>query len=83
MLDVALVGADDDFFDLGGHSLLAAQIAVRLSDAIGVEVPIHLFFTHVSVAALAQAIEGLVAGDVDRLSDDEAERLLAAQGGDQ
>ncbi|MBO3750157.1 amino acid adenylation domain-containing protein [Streptosporangiaceae bacterium NEAU-GS5] len=82
VLGVERVGADDDFFDLGGHSLLAAQIAVRLSDALGVDVPIHLFFSHVSVAALAQAVEDLAAGEIDRLSDDEVERQLAAQGGE-
>ena len=60
VLGVARVGAEDDFFDLGGHSLLAARIAVRLSDVIGSEVPIHLFFSHVTVSELARAIEELM-----------------------
>jgi amino acid adenylation domain-containing protein len=76
VLEAGRIGAEDDFFDLGGHSLLAARIAVRLSDVVGVEVPIHLFFSHQSVAAFAEAVEALLAADIERLSEDEAERML-------
>ena len=70
------IGADDDFFDLGGHSLLAARVAVRLSDAVQADVPIHVVFGHATVAGLALALEDLLADEIDRLSDDDAEREL-------
>jgi non-ribosomal peptide synthetase component F len=76
VLGVDRVGAGDDFFDLGGHSLLAARIAVRLSDIIGSEVPVHLFFSHVTVSELARAIEELMADEISALSEDEAYRML-------
>jgi amino acid adenylation domain-containing protein len=76
VLGVDRVGAEDDFFDLGGHSLLAARIAVRLSDVIGSEVPIHLFFSHVTVSELARAIEELVVAEIGALSEGEAYRML-------
>jgi amino acid adenylation domain-containing protein len=76
VLGVDRVGAGDDFFDLGGHSLLAARIAVRLSDAIGAELPIHLLFSHVTVSELARAIEELMADEIGALSEGEAYRML-------
>ena len=59
VLGVARVGAEDDFFDLGGHSLLAARIAVRLSDVIGSEVPIH---AHPAAPAWLRAADVVRAG---------------------
>ena len=76
VLGVDRVGAGDDFFDLGGHSLLAARIAVRLCDAIGAELPIHLFFSHVTVSELARAIEELMADEIGALSEGDAYRML-------
>ncbi|MDQ6725634.1 MAG: non-ribosomal peptide synthetase [Actinomycetota bacterium] len=57
VLGVAHVGVDDDFFALGGHSLAAAQIAARLGDAFGVEVPVAAVFEHPTVGELASAVE--------------------------
>ncbi|OLB63996.1 MAG: hypothetical protein AUI10_12995 [Actinobacteria bacterium 13_2_20CM_2_72_6] len=81
VLGVERVGVEDDFFDLGGHSLLAARIAVRLSDALDAEVPIHLFFSHVTVRELAEAIEELMADELDDVSEDEAQRMLESAAG--
>ncbi len=50
------VGADDDFFELGGHSLAAAQIAARLSDALGRPVEVATIFESSTVSELALAV---------------------------
>ena len=55
VLRVADVAPDDDFFDRGGHSLLALQLVHRMSEALGVEVPLSAVFATPTPA-------GLVAG---------------------
>jgi len=60
VLALPRVGADDDFFALGGHSLAAAQIAARLSDALGTPVAVGLVFEAPTVAELARALASLV-----------------------
>jgi amino acid adenylation domain-containing protein len=77
LLGLDRVGAEDDFFELGGHSLLGVRAVARLSAAVEAEIPIHALFRHPTVAGLAAAIEALLVTELDQLSDDEAERLLA------
>src|SRR5207302_121789 len=44
VLRVERVGAHNDFFALGGHSLLATQVASRLREAFGLEIPLRGLF---------------------------------------
>lgn len=55
-LDVAMIGIHDTFFHLGGHSLLAIQLAFRLGEAFGVEMPLVTLFQAPTIAELAIAV---------------------------
>ena len=65
LLGVAQVGIHDSFLDLGGDSLLAARLAARMRDALGVELPVRLFFERPTVAELAEAVEELRSAAID------------------
>ncbi|WP_224497203.1 MULTISPECIES: non-ribosomal peptide synthetase [Bradyrhizobium] len=56
LLGVERIGRHDHFFELGGHSLLAVQMSSRLSQAVGVELPLMTVFAKPILAALAREI---------------------------
>jgi amino acid adenylation domain-containing protein len=57
LLGLDQVGRASRFFDLGGHSLLAVRMMARVRDALGVDVPLRLFFENPTIAGLANVIE--------------------------
>jgi aryl carrier-like protein len=61
LLGVERLGVRDNFFELGGHSLLAARLAARLRDRLAREISVQLVFHHPTIAALAAALEQIVA----------------------
>jgi acyl-CoA synthetase (AMP-forming)/AMP-acid ligase II/acyl carrier protein len=61
VLGLPQVGIHDDFFALGGHSLAAAQIAARLNDAFGIDLPVVAVFEAPTVAELAGAVQAATA----------------------
>lgn len=90
VLEVDRVGVYDNFFDLGGHSLLATQVMSRLREAFHIEIPLRALFENPTVVELAVQIQAQVkklapqkVGDLlvelELLSDEEAERLLAQE----
>jgi acyl carrier protein len=58
LLGVETVGARDDFFRLGGHSLLVAKMLAGVEEAFGRWVPLSVFLTEPTVAALARMVTG-------------------------
>jgi len=86
LLKVKTLGVYDNFFELGGHSLLATQVVSRMRKEFQVEITLVSLFESPTVAAMAEKIEKATADntarllmELDRLSDDEAGRLLGLE----
>jgi amino acid adenylation domain-containing protein len=71
------VGIHDDFFRIGGHSLLATRAVTRMRRAFGTDAPLRLMFERPTIAALAPAVEEMIIGDIEELTDEEVARLAA------
>ena len=92
VLGVKRVGVNDNFFELGGHSLLATRIIARVNQVFQVELPMHWLLEMPTVTELAiallesQALRSVsseeaarVLAELEQLSDEEAEAMLADQ----
>ena len=77
LLGLEWVGVNDNFFYLGGNSLFGTQVIARLRDAFNVDLPLLKLFDHPTVADLAAEVERLMVANLDAMSEDEAQRLLA------
>ncbi|HEX5758263.1 MAG TPA: amino acid adenylation domain-containing protein [Thermoanaerobaculia bacterium] len=56
-LDGRALHPEDGFFELGGHSLRATQVASRLREAFGVELPLRSLFELTTLRELAAHLE--------------------------
>ena len=59
LLRLKQVTIHDNFFELGGHSLLATQMTSRISDTLGLELPLKSVFEAPTIAQLAPILETL------------------------
>lgn len=88
VLGVPKIGVQDDFFALGGHSLLATQVVAQVRSDFAIELPLHSLFSCPTVASLAEEVVRIMGesedtaslvAELEGLSDEEAERLLAGE----
>jgi len=77
VLGLERIRAADHFFRLGGHSLMALRVVARVRAATQVNVPVRTLFDHPVLRDFAAAVEELLVAELDALTDEEAQRLLA------
>lgn len=77
VLGLERVRAADHFFRLGGHSLMALRVIARVRAATLVNVPVRTLFDRPVLRDFAAAVEELLVAELDALTDEEAQRLLA------
>ncbi|HET6514326.1 MAG TPA: AMP-binding protein, partial [Thermodesulfovibrionales bacterium] len=90
ILGLDQIGKHDNFFALGGDSLRATQIVVKLTKALGLEIPPMILFQSPTVALLAGELAQLqeesevlaLAAELQKLPSEEAARLLRLGFGD-
>ena len=84
VLDCPEVGRHDNFFALGGDSLRAVQVMSRLSQKLGIEIPLVLLFRFPTPALLTLELDRRIAeldvtslaAELEKLAPEEISRLL-------
>jgi amino acid adenylation domain-containing protein len=66
VLNLARVGATDNFFRLGGHSLLATRVIARVRKVFGVDVPLHKLFEEPTVARFTEQVVAAMASESEQ-----------------
>ncbi|HKP51514.1 MAG TPA: amino acid adenylation domain-containing protein [Chloroflexia bacterium] len=67
-LPLERISIHSNFFDLGGHSLLVTQVATRISNRLGVDLPLRSLFEEPTVAGLARIIELAHVSDLSKVT---------------
>ena len=65
VLEIDVLGVEDDFFELGGHSLKATQIVFAIQEELGMSVTLTDVFRHPRVEALARALDARLAATAE------------------
>ena len=77
LLGLQQVSIHDNFFMLGGHSLLGTQLISQIRGAFGVELALLTLFESPTIEQLSLEIERLVIAQVEAMTEEEVERVLA------
>ena len=77
LLELEQVSVHDNFFMLGGHSLLGTQLISQIRGAFGVELALRTLFESPTIEQLSLEIQRLLIAQVEALTEEEVERLLA------
>jgi acyl carrier protein len=77
VLGLDKVGRHDSFFDLGGDSISVMKAMIQVSQVLSIDSPPKMLFETPSLADFAGRIEDSLIAEVENLSDEEAELLLA------
>jgi acyl-CoA synthetase (AMP-forming)/AMP-acid ligase II/acyl carrier protein len=78
VLGLEKVGRHDNFFDLGGDSISVMKMMICVSQVLGVETPPKTLFEMPTLADFAGSVEDSLIAEIESLSDEEAELLLAS-----
>jgi len=76
-LGIDKVGAFDGFFELGGDSVFGNQILLDVGGALGVTIDADAAFEDFTVAAIAALAEAAMVGELQEMTEEDVERLLA------
>jgi acyl transferase domain-containing protein len=71
------VSADGNYFELGGTSLRALEIMNRVNKSLNVNIALRTLFAAPTIALQANHIENILIEEIDQMSDEEVELLLA------
>ena len=59
VLKIEPIGIEHNFFELGGHSLHASQVVARISNRLGIEVPLLQIFEAPTISLLSNYLESV------------------------
>lgn len=77
LLGIQQVGIYDNFFELGGHSLLATQLLTKITEVFLVELSLQQLIDAPTVAKFALVIQQALLEAMERMSEADAQKLLA------